>query len=194
MKNFSLLLTALVVVFIVGCAPSNKVSRVDDSKQIDLSGRWNDTDSRLVSEEMVSDGLSRAWLLNFVEESGKKPTVIVGLVKNKTSEHISTETFINDIEREFINSAKVRMVQGGEAREELRTERADQQDFASLNTAKKWGLEKGADFILQGTINSITDSNSKEKIMYYQVDLTLTSLESNEKVWIGSKKIKKVIK
>ncbi|MFT4741095.1 MAG: PBP1b-binding outer membrane lipoprotein LpoB, partial [Marivirga sp.] len=110
------------------------------------------------------------------------------------SEHISTETFINDIEREFINSSKVRMVQGGEAREELRTERADQQDFASLNTAKKWGLEKGADFILQGTINSITDSNSKEKIMYYQVDLTLTSLESNEKVWIGSKKIKKVIK
>ena len=94
----------------------------------------------------------------------------------------------------MVNSGKVRIVQGGEAREELRRERADQQDFSSLETAKNWGLEKGADFILQGTINSITDSNVKEKVMYYQTDLVLTDLETNEKIWIGTKKIKKLVK
>ena len=78
--------------------------------------------------------------------------------------------------------------------EELRKERADQQDYASLETVKKWGLEKGADFILQGVVNSITDANTKEKVVYYQVDLSLSDLESNEKVWIGTKKIKKVVK
>ena len=185
----------LVVIMTAGaCSSPRKVQRVDDSQQIDLSGRWNDTDSKLVAEEMTRDVLSRPWSGEFVEAKGKKPTIIVGVIKNKSSEHISTETFINDIERELVNSGKVRVVQGGEAREELRQERADQQEFASVETAKNWGLEKGADFILQGTIVSITDSNVKEKVVYYQTDLVLTDLESNEKVWIGTKKIKKLVK
>lgn len=184
---------ALLALTLFGCNTTKQVTRVDSKQQVDLSGRWNDTDSRLVSEEMVSDGLIRPWLIDFVELQGKKPTIIVGDIRNKTSEHISTETFINDIEREFINSGKVKVVQSGDAREELRAERADQQDFASLQTAKKWGLEKGADYMLQGTLNSITDSNSKEKVVYYQVDLVLTDLQTNEKAWIGSKKIKKIV-
>ena len=178
----------------ISCESTRKITRVDEEAQIDLSGRWNDTDSRLVAEEMVRDGLSRIWLSDFIERKGRKPVVIVGLVKNKSSEHISTETFINDIEREFVNSGKVKLVQGGEAREELRNERADQQEFANIASAKSWGKEKGADFMLQGTVSSITDANARQKLIYYQVDLELTDLETNEKVWIGSKKIKKVAK
>ena len=193
MKKLTVVI-AFCVLGILGCTTSKKVTRVDDSQQIDLSGRWNDTDSRLVSEEMIRDGLTRPWLNDFTQARNRKPTIIVGIIRNKSSEHISTETFIKDIEREFINSGKVRMVQGGEAREDLRNERADQQDFASVETTKQWGQEKGSDFMLQGIITSITDSNTREKIIYYQVDLELTDLETNEKVWMGSKKIKKVIK
>ena len=185
-------LVVLAVCF-VGCETTKHVTRVDPKEQIDLSGRWNDTDSRLVAEEMVKDGLARVWLTDYIEAKGKKPVIIVGLVKNRTSEHISTEAFIKDIEREFINSGKVKLVQGGAARDELRDERADQQEFSSAATVKKWGREKGADFIMQGTLNSIFDSNNKEKVVYYQTDLELTDLETNEKVWIGSKKIKKVV-
>ena len=184
----------VAIIAAASCSSPRKVQRVDDSQQIDLSGRWNDTDSKLVAEEMTRDVLSRPWSAEFVEAKDTKPTVIVGVVRNKSSEHISTETFISDIERELVNSGKVRVVQGGEAREELRQERADQQEFASLETVKNWGLEKGADFILQGTIVSITDSNVKERVIYYQTDLVLTDLESNEKVWIGTKKIKKLVK
>ena len=183
-----------ILSMMAACKPTKNVVRVDDQKQIDLSGRWNDTDSRLVSEEMVKDALSRPWLTDFLEAKGKKPTIVVGLIKNKTSEHISTETFINDIEREFINAGKVKVVIGGKEREELRDERADQQDYASEATIKKWGQEKGADYIMQGTVNSITDANTKESVVYYQPDLQLTDLETNEKVWIGTKKIKKVVR
>ena len=193
MKRIIFLLLLLAIGY-MSCTSPRDVTRVDESKQVDFSGRWNDTDSRLVSQEMVKDGLSRIWLMDFVEEKGRKPVIIVGIVKNKTSEHISAETFISDIEKEFINSGKVKLVQGGQAREELRNERADQQDFASPATIKKWGQEKGADFILQGTINSISDSNNKQKLIFYQVDLSLTDLETNEKVWVGDKKIKKIIK
>ena len=192
-KNTLLGLSICLLTIVTSCTSTKQVVRVDDQKQVDLSGRWNDTDSRLVSEEMVKDGLSRVWLTDFIEAQSKKPTVIVGIIKNKSSEHINTETFIKDIEREFINSGRVRIVQGSEARDELRTERADQQDFASNATMKKWGREKGADFMLQGTVNSITDANTREKVVYYQVDLELTHIETNEKVWIGTKKIKKII-
>ena len=191
--NRNLILLTTIVLFFTGCV-NNKISRIDEKQQVDLSGRWNDTDSRLVSEEMVKDALSRSWITEHLEAKGKKPVIVVGIVKNKSSEHIATETFIVDIEREFINSGKVKVVQGAADREELRKERTAQQDFASLETTKKWGLEKGADLILQGTVNSITDSNSKEKLIFYQTDLSLTDLETNEKVWIGSKKIKKTIK
>lgn len=179
--------------FTTSCDTTKRVTRVDETEQIDLSGRWNDVDSRLVAAEMVSDGLMRPWLQDFVEANGKKPAIIVGLVKNRSSEHIATETFINDIEREFINSGRVRLVQGGEFREEMRAEKADQQNNASLETVKRFGRELGADFIMQGSVNSITDANTREKVVYYQVDMELTNIETNEKVWIGSKKIKKVI-
>lgn len=189
-KHISILATILLI--FLGC-DLVRVTRVDEKEQIDLSGRWNDTDSRLVSEEMVDDALKKDWISDYVRDHKRQPVVIVGLVRNKTSEHINTETFIKDIEREFINSGRVKVVQAGAARDELRQARADQQDFASPETTKKWGLELGADYILQGVVNSITDQNRRKKLVYYQVDLELSDLETNEKVWIGSKKIKKVI-
>jgi uncharacterized protein (TIGR02722 family) len=182
----------LIVLIFANCA-QKKVTRVNEEKQIDLSGRWNDTDSRLVAEEMIGDALSRFWLSNFVNQFGRQPVVIIGLVKNKTHEHISAETFIKDMEKEFINSGKVKLVQAGAARDELREERADQQEFASVTTMKQWGLEKGADFMMQGVINSIVDSDKNESVIFYQVDLELSNLETNEKVWIGDKKIKKLV-
>ena len=184
------IVTALVM---SACSTSRQVERIDPGQQMDLSGRWNDTDSKLVAEEMVKDGLSRVWLTDYIAAVGRKPVIIVGYIKNKTHELISGETFIKDIEREFINSGKVKVVQAGAAREELRAERSDQQDFASMETMKKWGQEKGADFILQGVINSIVDTEGKQKVVYYQIDLELTDLESNEKAWIGTKKIKKLV-
>ena len=84
-------------------------------------------------------------------------------------------------------------MQAGEKREELRRERAAQQEFASLQTAKQWGRELGADFMLNGDIASIIDTYRKEQVTYYQVTLELSDLESSEVVWMGDKKIKKYI-
>ncbi|MBN2743321.1 hypothetical protein LX69_02643 [Breznakibacter xylanolyticus] len=192
MKYLSVFLFAGLLT-LAGCS-THKVQRVAVDEQIDLSGRWNDTDSRMVAEDMVNQILSAGWIGNHLRESGgKQPVVVVGLVYNKSHEHIASETFIKDVERAFINSGKVRLVQAGDKREELRRERAGQQEFASQQTAKKWGLELGADFMLNGDINSIVDEYKKERVTYYQVNLELSNLETNEIVWIGDKKIKKYI-
>ena len=142
---------------------------------------------------MVSDMLFRPWLKEFEEGKGRRPVIIVGLVRNKSSEHIATETFIKDIEKSVLNSGKVRLVQAGEARESLRIEKADQIENSTKETAALWGEELGADFILQGVLSSIVDSNGDTKVTFYQTDLALTNIETSETVWIGDKKIKKVI-
>lgn len=184
----------LAGILLQGCAP-RKVTRVDEKEQIDISGRWNNTDSRLAAEEMITRVLGENWLSDFQQQhQGKKPVVIVGMVANKSHEHIDAETFVKDMERSFVTTQKIRLVQGGAKREELRGERADQQKNASTSTMKKWGLEVGADYILQGSINSIVDSHKKQMVLYYQVDLELTDLQSNEVVWIGNKKIAKYVK
>lgn len=191
LKYLSLVLVGLVLM--TSCK-TRQVTRVDPDKQIDLSGRWNDVDSKLVSEEMIKQVLNEAWLENFMREhDGAKPVVIAGMITNKSHEHIEAETFIKDIEREFIKSQRVRLVQGGAKREEVRGERADQQTNSSVSTMKKWGLEIGADYMLQGSINSIVDSYKNDKVVYYQIDLELTHIQTNEVVWIGDKKLKKVV-
>ena len=171
-----------------------KVQRVSETTVTDLSGRWNETDSRLTAEEITAELMSHSWYSTFAaENSGKKPVIIVGMITNKSHEHIATETFSKDIEKEIINSGRMKLVQAGGMREEIRAERADQQNYASQSTMKKFGLENGADFMLQGTINSIVDQQSKEKTIYYQINLELTNIQTNDKVWIGDKKIKKYL-
>ena len=182
-------LVVLTIALINGCA-NRKITRVDPNETIDLSGRWNDSDSRLVSEEMIGDVLTSAWLPRYTKANDKRPVVVVGLVENKSHEHINSETFIKDIEKAIIRDGNIRLVVAGEKRNELRKERAEQQDYASPETTKKWGKELGADFILQGTINSIVDAYNKQKFVTYQIDLQLTNIETNEVVWMGDKKIK----
>lgn len=192
--NSKLLSISLLVIAIFMASCSRSVTRVSPDQQIDLSGRWNDTDSKLVAEEMIRDVLNRPWKSDFQSAKNRRPVVIVGIVSNKSSEHIEAETFIKDVEKEFINSGMVRVVQNAEFREKLREERADQGEFASPETQARWGRELGADFMMFGVINSTTDSYKKEKVVNYKVNLELANLETNEKVWIGDKEIKKYIK
>ncbi len=188
------LMIGIVTLSFAGCA-TPKVQRVATDEVIDLSGRWNDTDSRFVAEDMVNQVLGGAWIDNFSKNNdGKKPVAIVGLIYNKSHEHINSGTFVKDVERAFINSGKVRLVQAGEKREELRKERAAQQEFSTEETTKQWGKELGADFMMNGDINSIVDVYKQKSVVFYQVNLELTNLETNEVVWIGEKKLKKYIK
>ncbi len=192
MKLFSILVLLCTVG--VGCART-KVTRVDIDEMIDLSGDWNDYDAMEVSKEMVGDSLDRPWLINYIKENGKNPIVIVGHVHNRTHEHVNSSVFVKYLERELLNSGKVIFVASSLEREQLRAERADQQDGYTLEeTIKKHGREKGADFLMMGSIDSVIDEVKGKSVVFYQVNLELVNLESNEKVWIGQKQIKKVVK
>jgi penicillin-binding protein activator len=181
-----------LIVMVAGCA-TKKVTRVSPDEVIDLSGRWNDTDSRLVAEQMVKEALSRPWVDNFGQKHHKQPTVIVGTVVNRSHEHINVQTFIKDLERELTNSGRVQFVASKTERDEIREERTDQQIFSLEETAKAFGQEIGADYMLKGTFSSIQDEEGGTKVVYYQVTLEMVDIKTNIKAWFGDKKIKKVV-
>ena len=176
-----------------GCASETKVTRVDTEVVTDLSGRWNDTDSRMVAETMIKEALGSPWLENYTRSKSKQPVVVVGTILNRSHEHIDVQTFVTDLSRELTNSQKVTFVAGKGEREEIREERREQAVHALEDTQKAPGKEIGADYMLKGNISTILDESQGVKAVFYQVDLELIDLQNNVKSWFGQKKIKKVI-
>ena len=189
--RFFVLMAAMTA--LVACSSGGKkVTRIESDSVTDLSGKWNDTDSRLVAEEMIQDCIARPWynkLLN--TKNGELPTVVIGSVRNKSHEHINVETFTKDMERARINSGKVYFVAHAEEHGELRAELASQSGNATEETRKEAGQEIGADLMLTGSLNSIVDQEGGEQVVFYQIDLQLVDIQTHKTVWIGDKKIKK---
>ncbi|MFB6356788.1 MAG: penicillin-binding protein activator LpoB [bacterium] len=193
-KRASMLL--LAVVFIAGCqagASNRNVQRVSSSQTVDLTGKWNDSDSKRVAKKMISDVLNRPWLQEFVKEEGRDPRVIVGKFRNKSSEHIDEETFTKDIERELINSGKVKFVAMSQERDATRAERRDQAKFATRESSAKMAQEKGADYMLQGSFHSQIQRAGGQQVRAYEVNMQLIDIQTQQKVWIGTKEIKKKV-
>lgn len=187
-----LVLAFVLLPLVLACG--TKVERMDVSETKDLSGKWNDTDSRLVAETMIEDCLQGAWYAKAVKRTaGQEPVVIVGTITNNTMEHINTATFIEELQRALINSGRVEFVASKDERGELREERLDQDEYSSEETRKTFGKEVGADYMLSGVLSDIVDSEGRKSVIFYQVNLKLIDIETNKILWNGQKQIKKYV-
>jgi uncharacterized protein (TIGR02722 family) len=183
----------LILLFIFSsCARS--VTRIDPNTQVDLSGRWNDTDSRKVADQMIYDLFESDSFKKYAAELGHKPVIVVGMIKNKTTEHIDAGNYVKKFEMVIHNSSMADIVESDEFRDKLRQERAEQQDFADPATVAKWGKELGADVMLFGEMNSETDVYNKKRVVNYLTTLFLTDIETNKRIWYGQNEIKKFVK
>lgn len=190
MFRIALLLIALTVV----SSCSRSVTRVDPATEYNLSGRWNDSDSRIVADKMIAELMNSERFKEYVKAKGSRPSIIIGLVKNKTSEHIDAANYIKKLEAAIFNANIANLVENDEFRDKLRVERANQQEFADPATVKEWGKETGADLMLFGEMTSETDVYNKDRVVNYVTTLFLTDMETNQRVWYGQHEIKKHIR
>lgn len=188
-RIFSIVLLAVIL-----CSCAHTVTRVDPNTQMDLSGRWNDTDSRMVADQMIFDLFDSDQFKKYAKDLGRKPVLIMGPIKNKTSEHIDAGNYIKKFELVIHNSGIADLVESDESRDKLRLERAQQQEFADPATVAQWGKETGADLMLFGEMNSETDTYNKKRVVNYITTLYLTDMETSKRVWYGQKEIKKFVK
>lgn len=184
---------ALLLLASAACV-SKRVTRIEPSAATDLSGRWNDTDSRIVANQLIEQTLAAGWAKRYTDShGGEPPAVIVGTFANHTAEHIPVGTFVRDVERALLTTGAARVVASPEERAELRAERKDQQQYARAESRSRLGQELGARYLLAGELQAIEDVDGRERIVFYQVDASLIDLETNAKVWTGQHKIKKYV-
>lgn len=170
-----------------------QVTRIDEEQPTDLSGRWNDTDAKLIATDLIRQALEHPWSLQALNELGRKPVLILQTVRNRSFEHIDTSSFMQELQRELINSGRVSFVASASERESLRNERRDQDLHATDETRKNMGNEIGADYAMGGEINASLDRIGGTSVMTYQVTVKITHIETNQIIWTGTKKLKKQI-
>jgi penicillin-binding protein activator len=185
------LVLSVFIVTLTAC--STTVTRAPVETPVDLSGRWNDTDSRLTAEALIKDALNRPWSQRFTQLTGRTPAVVVGTVLNRTNEQLDTQTFVHDLERALVQSGRVQFVADAGQRQGGRQEHLDQAQHARPDPVKPPGESSGADFMLRGTISSLMDARDSARAVSYQVDLELIDIASNVQVWQGQKQVKKLV-
>jgi len=189
----------ILCVFLLACTSGPKVARVDAATQTDLSGRWNDSDVRKVCESLIASAVSSPRIDAFIKDftarnNGALPVVIIGTFKNASSEHIDTKLIASLMRTAIINSGKLDFVEHGNTRDEIRTERDDQQGKASDTTAASVDKETGANFILTGEVNSMEEKAGNTTVRVYFVKASITSIETNRIIWEDENtEIKKII-
>ena len=195
MKKVSLIMLMAVLFCFISCG-STKVQRVSADTQIDLSGNWNDTDVRIAANDLIDSCLKSKAIINYpVLHDGKNPVVIVGSFKNLSDEHIDTVILTKQLEAALINSGEIEFVSSRDEVAELRAERLEQLEYASEETRKALKNEYGADYIMQGSIRTIIDSDGSQFTRTYFINAELVDIESTKKLWIGTNNsIKKIIK
>lgn len=186
-------LTLVILLILVACQ-TRQVTRLDPATQMDLSGRWNDTDSRKVADQMIFDLFDSDHFKNYAKKKTDKPVIVVGIIRNKTSEHIDADNFIKKFEVVIHNSGVADLVESDEFRDKVRVERLEQQEFADPATVKEMGRETGADLMLFGEITSETDVYNNRRVVNYITTLFLTDVETNKRVWYGQNEIKKYVR
>ncbi len=196
LKQIGIVGAAAAILIFSGCVTSGSpsVTRVSADTVTDLSGYWNDTDVRIVANSLIAECLESPQLSNFSRDTGRLPVVIVGTFRNDSDEHIDTSILTKRMEAALVNSGEVDFVASSSERGEIRTEREEQQMWASEDTAKRLANETGADFMMLGSVKTMLDQAGNTAVRTYMVYAELINVETNRKIWIGeNREIKKII-
>ncbi|MDE2801026.1 MAG: penicillin-binding protein activator LpoB [Gemmatimonadota bacterium] len=182
---------AIVLIGITtGCAGPRAFTKgtYEDPKTIALlDDRFNENDMQLIAKKVVNSILEAP--LNRPE-----PAIMLGKMRNRTTEHIDMVALSDKIKTALIQSGKVRFVDVNN-RKDIATEYEYQQSgYVDPAQAKAPGKQTGSDLILTGTLSANVQEVGKDKLIYYKATFQLTDLVSSEIIWTDEKEIRKAYK
>ncbi|MFN3455318.1 MAG: penicillin-binding protein activator LpoB [Pseudobdellovibrio sp.] len=190
MKKNILLLTILMLMFSCAQKAFVKGDYEDPEKQNLLNDQWSETDMQVVVKNLTASMLAHPAIAN----AKTPPIVMFTKLQNKTSDHIDMQSIVDMMTVELSQSGKIAFV-NKQAREDVAEEYNYQNSgMVSEETKKTAGGQIGADYIVDGRLDSITQTVDKEKTVYYKLTLNLTNLKTNIIVWTNHKEIRKKFK
>jgi uncharacterized protein (TIGR02722 family) len=193
MKKIFLLAPAMMMVFALSaCGPKAYVKgEYDDVNNENLlDDRWSETDMQKAVKALVDSCIAHPAIAT----AKRPPIVMVTRLQNKTNEHIDTQSIMDMVRVELMNRGRVSFVDKA-ARDDV-AEEYDYQNSGMVSEESKKGKggQIGADYIINGRLDSIVKAVGKNKTVYYKITLNLTNLRTNLIVWSNYKQLRKKYK
>lgn len=173
-----------------GCA---SVDYGDAQGRETLNTDFGSTDLQMIAAKMVDDMLSFPPIVQLTAQ--RRPVAFVDTIKNKTMQHIDTESITDTIQSKLINSGKFRFVDMtavDQVRKQLNYQ--NESGMVSDATAIQMGRQIGAEFMLYGNFSEIKKSAGSTTDVYMKFTLKLMNLQTGILEWSNEKEIRKVQK
>ncbi len=182
---------ALCMTLFSGCA--TKVSYGDAAEVETVTADFGSTDLQQIATKMVESLLSYPPMVELTRQ--RRPVIFVDRIKNKTTEHIDTESITDTITTRLLRSGKFRFVDMSKV-EAVRKQLEFQHGSGMVNpeTAVRTGRQIGAEYMLYGNLSSIVKKRGGTKDVYYKFTLKLMNLENGLIEWSDEKEIRKTRK
>jgi len=120
-------------------------------------------------------------------------------VKNKTTQHIDTESITDSIRTKLIRSGQFRFLDkstDGQTISEIK--RQQEQGLTKQSQASQFGTQEAAEFILTANLTEIKQKKeefwNKKTAVYYKFTMNLKNLRSGILEWSDEKEISKLKK
>jgi len=191
--KMNVLITAAIisVSFLSGCASTIQYGDAGSAKPI--STEFGSSDLQQIAETMVESMITFPPMVQMT--ASRRPVVSVDTVKNKTMQHIDTESVTDSIRTRLIRSGKFRFIDrttDDQTVEELKI----QQDSGLVDkkTAVDFGQQIGAEFLLTSNFSEIRQKSGSTTDVYYKFTMSLKNLKTGILEWSDEKEIRKVFK
>jgi len=174
--------------FMSGCA--SKVAYGDAQAVETVNTDFGSTDLQLIASKMTDEMLVFPPVVQVTSQ--RRPAIFVDKIKNKTTEHIDTESITDTIQTKVIQSGKFRFLDMT-AVQAVQDQLEYQQESGNVDakTAVKLGQQTGAEYMLYGNMSSIVKQQGSTRDVYYKFTLKLMHLQSGIVEWQGEKEIRK---
>lgn len=182
-------IASLVVSLLSGCA--SKVMYEDAQSVETTTVDFGSTDLQAIATKMVDSLLTFPPIVEVTAQ--RRPVMFVEKVKNKTTEHIDTESITDTISTRLLRSGKFRFVDMTKV-QAVQKQLDYQQESGLVDSGKamQFGHQIGAEYMLYGNLSSIVKRDKDTKDVYYKFTLKLMQLESGIIEWQDEKEIRKV--
>jgi len=190
MKLVRILAVIFAGLVLASCASGPKISYGDATAVETTTTGFGSTDLQSIAAKLVDDLISFPPIVQMTAQ--RRPVVFVDKIKNKTTEHIDTESITDTVQTKLLQSGKFRFVDMT-AVKAVQEQMQFQMDSGMVDPGKAaaFGKQTGAEFMLYGNMSSIIKRNSSTKDVYYKFTLKLVNLESGIMEWAGEKEIRK---
>lgn len=189
MRFLSVFLLAILVLA-TGCGQKAFV-RGDYDENVNeanlLNDKWSESDMQRAVQDLVASAANHYS----IRRAKKPPIVMMTRLQNKTSEHIDTQNIMDMMRVELMKQSGLSFVDK-EARDDIAEEYEYQNSGTTSAATKKGpGDQVGADFIINGRLDSIVQQAGRDKTVYYKLTLNMTNLKTGLIIWSDYKQIRK---